>query len=197
VAVASAIDLKVAQLASGIAGAGNISQEKAQESQQAAQAVADSAVETLVEEHESVQSDDSTLALSRSFKEQYNDLMGRQTFDLGRIAVIENALSGEDVSTAVLGESNIAKLKFAVKDATDSMGQAMSLAGAGGYRAAFDIMLAADTQLLALEAQLAQIEINITAELLAAEEAQRINVDGIEGVEGVNVEESEIENAAE
>lgn len=165
VLVASTIDQKITQLSNGINGSDNISPAEAEETKKTTQEVSNSAVEVLVEEHEVEESTDSALALSRSFKEQYIGLMERQTFDLGRIAVIENALFSGSVTFAVLGESQLNKLAFQVKDATDSVGKAMSLAGAGGYRAAFEIMKEADTQLLDIEAQLAQIEINITSEL--------------------------------
>lgn len=167
ISVASTIDQKIDDLNNGLSQLpGN---ENTVETKKVAQEVSNSAVGVLVEQHEVAESEDSDRALSQSFKDQYNDLMGRQAFDLGRIAVIKNAVNSDAVSSAVLGSENLISLEFLVKDATDSVSEAMNLAAVGGYRAAFELMNEADNTLLDIEARLAVMEFAVTNELNAVD----------------------------
>lgn len=180
VTIASAIDHQIDRLNDSLDSVvASASEEEAEavgdevdEAREVADGVSDSAVETIVEVYESSESEVSASALSEAFKAQYNDIVARQTFNLGRVAVIEQTILNNDAVTyGVLGETTIRSLSFRVSDATEPVADAMSLAAAGGYRSAFEIMDGVDAALLALEQELAAIEIAImTVQLEEIEE---------------------------
>ncbi|MBT3230647.1 hypothetical protein HN358_02595 [Candidatus Uhrbacteria bacterium] len=143
--------------------------------QDAADQVAESAVDTIVESHEVEETQESATAVDRSFKNEYTSLRSRQEFNLGRVATIrlvvtENALGG------IITEDELLHMEFIVEDATDEVGRAMGLAAAGGYRAAFEILREADVTLLGIEAQLVEIESAIMA-VMSSDSSTEVPVD--------------------
>ncbi len=136
--------------------------------QEAADQVSEDAVDTIVDTHEAEETQESTQALDRSFKNEYTSLRSRQEFDLGRASTIR-AVIEENELEGIATNDELLHMEFIIGDATDDVGRAMGLAVAGGYRAAFDILRAADETLLEIEAQLVEIESAIMAAMSAPE----------------------------
>lgn len=177
IAIASAIDQKVDDLNDSLTtleGAQDTVGD-VDESKQVAREVSDSAVETIVDVHEASETEESRWALEQSFRSEYAALVSRQSFDAGRIAVIEQVLVNIDDKEAVLQGIDLDSLNYEVEAATDSVARAMDLAAAGGYRGSFEILGEADEILLALEAQLAQIEFAIMNQEAEGEEGQEVD----------------------
>ncbi len=174
-----------------------INQDQTQETLKATQEVSNSAVAVLVKEHEESQSDMSARALEKSFKTQYNNLMDRQAFDLGRVEMIETALAKSEIDDAVLSGQSLTKMRSAINDATDKVSKAMDLKAAGGYRMAFDILRQADETLLAIEADLADIENKIISarQQTDIETVETVNAEGKENSEAGEAEAESISNS--
>jgi hypothetical protein len=179
IAIASAIDQKVDDLHDSLASleATQESVEEVDEAILAVREVSDSAVETIVDAHETEETEESIWALEQSFRSEYSALVSRQTFDAGRIVVIEQVLREIDDPSAILNGVDLDKLHHNVDAATDSVARAMDLAAASGYRAAFEILREADQILLDLESQLAQVEFAIMNQESSGDEPVEVNIE--------------------
>ncbi len=206
IAIASAIDQKVDDLSDSLTTFENAQETvgEVDESKQVAREVSDSAVETIVDAHETEETEESKWALEQSFRSEYAALVSRQSFDAGRIAVIEQVLANVDDPAVLLQGIDLSSLHYEVEASTDSVARAMDLAAAGGYRGAFEILGEADEILLALEAQLAQIEFAIMNGIDASgsqadtsgdePEAQQVEVEvGTDGDSVIKLKEDSIE----
>jgi hypothetical protein len=187
IAIASVIDQKVGDLNDSLTSLEGAEEtiDDVDESKKVAREVSDSAVGTIVDAHEAGETEESKLALEQSFKNEYIALVSRQTFDAGRIAVIEQALKNVDDPSTVLNGNDLRSMNFEVDSATDSVARAMDLAASDGYRSAFEILREADEILLNLEAQIAEIEFAILNPELDEEES----IDETEENESVEVYE--------
>lgn len=150
--IASVIDDKIAQMStvSGLA--------------QAAEEAGDAVVDVLVEAHEQAP-ETSHVDITKLFRDQMEDLQKRQTFDLGRVAMIRQVLvlHPELINAAGLPtKKDVNVLEFNITAATSGVPAAMDRLTAGGSRDAFDSMNAMRGELKAVESDLADIEVAIT-----------------------------------
>ncbi|MBU0614046.1 hypothetical protein KJ766_02035 [Patescibacteria group bacterium] len=116
-----------------------------------------SVVNVVVEEHEVSATQQSESDLHSMFKNEYNAMNSRKTFDLGRVSVISEVISLNELDL----DFNSRALENDIKEATKFVPDAMNFAAQGGYRKAFELLREADTNLLELEAQLASIEFDV------------------------------------
>jgi len=156
--------------------------------QQVANNVANNAVDTIVDAHEVDESQESEVALDRSFKNEYTDLRSRQTFDLGRLSTIRLVIA-ENTLEGIATEDELLHIEFTINKATADVATAMNYAAAGGYRAAFDILREADTTLLDIEAQLAGIESAIMTAMSTDDQSQEVIEEDVEEVSSTDVDQ--------
>jgi di/tripeptidase len=117
-----------------------------------------------VEVHEEEQTALSAHELKQMFKSELGQIEARQRFDLERIEVIRTALADETIlyeSFQVPTSDQLLGYEYPIVAVDSLLSQAMSNFAAGGYRAAFATLQEIDSSLLAIEAELAQIEITI------------------------------------
>ncbi|MFA6131361.1 MAG: DUF5667 domain-containing protein [Patescibacteria group bacterium] len=150
-AIASQVNDKINEMNSTIDSQATASQE---EVTIATKETANTVVDVVVEEHEIEVKEQSKSDLNKMFREEYTDMKGREAFDLGRVEVIAGVIATNELE--IIFDVNITS--FQITQATAKVADAMSLAAAGGYRSAFDILRTADATLLTLESNLAAVE---------------------------------------
>ncbi len=126
--------------------------------------VSEVATTVAVEVHEEDQSDLSAYELKQMFKSELGQIEARQRFDLERIEVIRAALADEAIAYegfVVPTADELLAFEYPIVAVDSLLSQAMNNFAAGGFRSAFEKLQEIDTSLLAIEAQLAQIEITI------------------------------------
>lgn len=147
--------------------------ETAKEIVEATRQASDEVIETTVSAHEQNTSDElNKTELQEIFRERYTALKNREAVNLGRLSVIESAPDRAEVITG----TELRSLKSDIEAATADMEDALSLAAAGGFRDAFEILTSADKTLLYIEEVIAEKE-GLLIELInvrVAEEAEKI-----------------------
>ncbi len=174
VKIAQAIDSKIDELSSVIEESSSDGAEDVAEAEEAARAVSDTVTDVIVETHESSENLVSAHELSEMFKDDFREIQNRQTYDLGRVVVIGQALAlnPELREIEALASVDTGALEFEITDATDSVSEAMNLMAAGGFRTAFDILQEVNSALLLIEERLVNIEIEITNGLMSLASAE-------------------------
>ncbi len=152
VSVASVIDQQIDQMSevTGLA--------------EAAEEASEAVVDVLVETHDAAPQE-SHVDLGKLFRDQVEALQKRQTFDLGRVAMVRQVLTlhPELVNAAGLPtKKDLNVIEFNITDATAGVPAAMDRLTAGGSRDAFDQLNAMRDQLKLVEGDLADIEVAIT-----------------------------------
>lgn len=130
----------------------------------AAQAASDAVIEVLVDTHEAAP-ETSHVDLAQLFREQVDDLEDRQTFDLGRVAMIRKVLAAHPELASTSGlpvASDLSRLEYSITSATAGLPDAMDRLVAGGSRDAFDSLSSIGASLRSIEAEIANIEVAIT-----------------------------------
>lgn len=174
VAVASQLDASINALQTVIdkQASGEVQDAQTQEVVTKVQEAGDSVVDVVVETHESSATEYSARELELMFQSELAELRTRQTIDLGRLLVIQNALAANpEIAERVHIPTSISVMEHALTSATDAVPEAMNLIAAGGYRRAFELLRASRATLLDLEKQMAAIEISITEALIAQDPA--------------------------
>lgn len=141
-----------------------------QDAKDAARETQSTAVAVVVETHEMQGDKISERELQDMFQRELGDLRGRQTFDLHRIEVVKASAvqHAEKLMGITLPTSHdLYVLSQVIEDADIGITEAMNLFAKGDYRAAFDRLRVIDSDLLAVEARLAQTEITIVTALSA------------------------------
>jgi len=124
----------------------------------------EAATTVAVEIHEEGQTSLSAYELKQMFKSELGQIEARQRFDLERIEVIRAALADPTVSYTdftVPTSDELLAYEYPIVAVDSLLSQSMNSFAAGGFRTAFATLQEIDTSLLAIEAQLAQIEITI------------------------------------
>lgn len=131
------------------------SPETAREIVEATKEASDSVIESTVTSHEQNESNElSRNELQEMFRERYTALKNREAVNLGRLSVIESSPDRSEVVTL----NEVRSLKADIALATDKINQSLSLAAAGGFRDAFEILSTADKTLLYIEEIIAEKE---------------------------------------
>ncbi|MCH8049480.1 hypothetical protein IH979_02090 [Patescibacteria group bacterium] len=174
VQVASQIDQTIDQVNSVIdqtAAQDGESVVQVEDAREVTREISDSVVDVVVDTHEASASDASKSELQKLFRDELAEIRSRQTFDLGRLVVIENTFDANpDLLESVHLPTSLQVMKFTITNATSRVPEAMNLMAAGGHRAAFDILRQTRAALLEMESQLAQIEISITNALASLDD---------------------------
>ena len=126
--------------------------------------VSDVATTVVVEVHEEQQSALSERELKQMFKTDLGQVEARQRFDLERLDVIRAALADETiiyVGFTVPDSTQLLGYEYPIVAVDSLLSQAMNHFAIGGFRSAFKTLQDIETSLLAIEAELAQIEITI------------------------------------
>ncbi|KKW30247.1 MAG: hypothetical protein UY72_C0017G0010 [Candidatus Uhrbacteria bacterium GW2011_GWD2_52_7] len=139
------------------------------EVQESTRAASDAAVDVAVEaaEQEDVAAPDSEQSrakLEEVFHREIGTLHGRQAFDLHRVETIKATMAeyAGVLNGALLPTSDaLSLLRRNIDQATEAVPDAMKVFTKNDYRGAFDLLRDVDADLLAVEAALAEIEINI------------------------------------
>ena len=121
----------------------------------------DTALDTIVTNHEVTGAIGTAEVLQQNFQIEYTALQSRVVFSLGRLSMIETALSDNSLSLAPYNSRLFASHEL-VKEAEELMSQAMDTMAAGGYRRAFEILKQADLKLSQAESIITEIEIEMT-----------------------------------
>ncbi|EKD47220.1 MAG: hypothetical protein ACD_66C00167G0001 [uncultured bacterium] len=177
--VASVLDEKISTLQAELNAIGD---QSAKDATETTTAVSNSAVDAIMDVHEQTETQESGVALNRSFKNEYTDLRERQTFDTGRVQTI-SAIINENAIEGILSGDDILRLQFEIDQATDDVAEAMNSFAAGAYRGAFDMLRDADTTLLGIEARLASIEEQVMTVLNLQEDVEEKVEEVVEEVE--------------
>ena len=119
------------------------------------------AVAVVVDTHEDASTGASTRDMDTLFQQQLGDLRGRQTFDLHRVAVVQAALiklADRLAGTTVPSSSDFKTITYNISQADAGVDDAMDLFAHGAFRAAFDQLSQVDSNLIQIEAKLAEVE---------------------------------------
>jgi hypothetical protein len=117
-----------------------------------------------VEVHEEEQSAGSAQDLKEMFKNTLGEIETRQRFDLERLEVIRAALADPSIDYGELvlpSADDLLGYEYTIVAVDSGLSAAMNSFAAGGYRDAFERLQELDTELLQIEASLANIEITI------------------------------------
>lgn len=143
------------------------------------------ATTVVVEVHEEEGSELTKTELKEMFRKELGEIEARQTFDEHRLDTIGSILEeNKDLFAEIEGmptADDLKRLSFVIKQTKLLIPEAMNGFALGGYRHAFEILQGIDTELLALEDRVAQIEVQITAALQMpepVEEGEVIEDDG-------------------
>ncbi len=128
-------------------------------------------VDVVVDEHEVEVTERSESDLRSMFKDEYNAMNDRKAFDLGRISMIADVIDINDLDLDI----NARALENKIKDATDEVPNAMNLAARGGYRDAFEILRSADTSLIQVESNLAEVEYQVMQAMTQVRDIEEYN----------------------
>lgn len=166
--VAVAIDQKINSLNTVIDSAqANVNQvediEKVSQVREVTQGAEKAVLDVVVSTHENAE-EPSKADLDQLFHKELTELRTREARNLARLDLIESLIEqNEEVLEAAEFpvDENIGQIRFLVTDVAERDGEAMNLAAAGGYRAAFDILSAANDSLLGIEDDIAAIEIDL------------------------------------
>ncbi len=186
VAVAYQVDQKITALSNTLEANKNTESDaiNVQAAEQTTKDASDSVVEVMVEAHESAATAATTVSLESRFRDGITAINSRQTYDLGRLAVIKAALADQAVATASgIDLSKVTSAEFTVTHATDLLPEAMDLVAQGGMRAAFDILIDINQSLENVEKSITEFEIQIS--VAASSLHEEIEVES--PVEEVNV----------
>jgi hypothetical protein len=119
------------------------------------------AVAVVVETHEADATTTSTRDMSNLFQQQLGDLRGRQTFDLHRITVVQAAIAkmaDQLAGVTVPSNDDFKATTYSIKKVDAAITNAMNLFAQSAFRAAFDQLHSVDSELLQVEAKLAEVE---------------------------------------
>lgn len=182
-AIATVLDQKIDELSSVLEV--SVSVEDLAGAQSATAAVAEEVVDVMVESHEESATSNSEENLGSVFRSDLAKINSRQTFDLGRVAVIRSAINNQELlEKAGVFAPQVTAMEFAVTRSTDRMAEAMNLVAAGGFRAAFKILRDVTEVLDHVENQIAEAEIKISTAVAyldeTAEETNSLTIDGEE-----------------
>jgi hypothetical protein len=114
--------------------------------------------------HEEEQSAGSAQDLKEMFKNTLGEIETRQRFDLERLEVIRAALADPSIDYGELvlpSADDLLGYEYTIVAVDSGLSAAMNSFAAGGYRDAFERLQELDTELLQIEASLANIEITI------------------------------------
>ncbi len=128
-----------------------------QDMQDATQGATQTVVDTVVEAHEKTPEPASGRELTELLQDRMNKMVGRRTFGIGRIEVIESSKAFYSVTS----RAEIGALKLRLRTVSNQIADATELAVAGGYRKAFEIMREVEVEMSAIENALADIEIKL------------------------------------
>lgn len=174
----------------------NSSVETADQARDFTQAAADTVVDIVVETHENTADQTSAKELENLFQEEVNELRARQTFDLGRLVVIQNVFeSNEAVAAQVEVVTGLNVMEHDINQSSQDIYKAMDIMAAGGYRTAFEMLRSVREDLLEIESQLANIEIGITAVLAESPEEDIQESGEVDGEVTAEVSEEVIEES--
>lgn len=119
------------------------------------------AVAVVVDTHEAAVTGTSTRDMDTLFQQQLGDLRGRQTFDLHRVAVIQAALAklaDRLAGVTVPTSDNFKTITYNITQADAGVSEAMDLFAQSAFRAAFEQLSEIDSDLIQIEAKLAEVE---------------------------------------
>jgi len=153
------IDESVASSQSAEEGADALAAKQvAKDAQQVATGVA-------VDVHEENGSDITISEMKEMFKKNLGAIEARQTFDERRLEIIKaNIVKKWEVlkdAEGIPSEDDLKRMKYVITQTELQIPEAMNGFASGGYRSAFETLQGIDAELLALEANIAQIEITI------------------------------------
>ena len=124
----------------------------------------DQALATIVQSHETNQQRQTEESLQKNFQQRLQELETRVTLSLGRLQVIESVLANNGLLTAAYADRmDAARDAVGAHDA--SIGDAMDIFAAGGYRSAFDRLAEVESQIAVSEGIITELEIEITTGL--------------------------------
>ncbi len=119
------------------------------------------AVAVVVDTHEEASTGTSTRDMDTLFQQQLGDLRGRQTFDLHRVTVVQAALvklADRLADTKVPSSDEFKTITYNINQADAGVSEAMDLFAQSAFRAAFDQLSTIDSNLIQIEAKLAEVE---------------------------------------
>ncbi len=111
-------------------------------------------VETVsVETHEADPQEESAQSLAHLFKDRLNEVRDREAFNYGRVVML-----GQVMDPGLVDEDRLLQLNYYIESTAERVHEATSVAAAGGYGTAFDILREVDLALIEIEAQIVEIE---------------------------------------
>ncbi|MFH1767401.1 MAG: DUF5667 domain-containing protein [Patescibacteria group bacterium] len=165
VAVAYKVDQKISALSNTleVSRATENNTINVQDAERTTKDASDSVVDVMVTTHESSGTAATTISLDSRFRDGVSAIHSRQTFDLGRIAVIKSALADPALAAATgITLDKVNSVEFSTTHSTERVPEAMDLMAQGGVRAAFDILINVNQSLSNAESTITEFEIQIS-----------------------------------
>lgn len=164
--------------------------EQTEQVQQVAGQITNSIIKSVVDVHEYSTTETSERRLKEMFVKRLSSLETRRTFNLHRLDVIQERLTA-NASLAEVAElpteDDFKRLRFAIESALNQVPEAMSLFANSGYRQAFRNVEGIEAELLAVERNIAEIEIELT-NLLRQAQTGGVQTQGVSGDQEVGKE---------
>lgn len=114
--------------------------------------------EVAVETHEANPQEESEESLDKLFRDRLESIRDREAFNYGRIVVLSLA-----ADNGLVAQDELLTLNYLIESTSAQVHDAMSLAAAGGYRSAFDVLREVDDGLIAVESQIVELEAVVIA----------------------------------
>jgi hypothetical protein len=145
-----------------------------------------------VDVHEDENSEVTEKEMKEMFRSELGDIEARQTFNKHRLERLEQFFKENEklfTDEEMVSSDSFKKMAFVIKQSEFQIPEAMNGFAAGGYRTAFEVLRGIDAELLALESDIAEIEITVTAaverERVAAEEEKETEGEAVVPVEEI------------
>lgn len=181
VAVATKIDKKINELSAVLND--NSKETGVVDAQAVAEATSNGVVDVMVESHEEAGTESSSENLGKVFRTDVQKITDRQTYDLGRVAVIKGAIGTNDLAKrSGVSSEQVVIMEFSVVHSTDRLPEAMNSLAVGGYRDALNILRNIEQALAHVETQIAEAEIAITTAPQTLEEINSLTNNSLEEI---------------
>jgi hypothetical protein len=187
--IAATVDQKIialnAAIDSSLEDNGDLPSSAADEIREITRVASNGVVDVMLETHEaSLDFTASTSDMKDLFKVKLQDVRQRESIDQGRVVVIKRVALENDLEIQIQGAEREILAALAIIPGAES------LAAAGGYRAAFNVLRDVESILGAAEAMIADAEIQIIQVLNETEEAPVEDALVAEATEGTKTIES-------
>jgi len=159
------------------------------EAKNAVDSANDKAVEVLVESHETTPAKETAEDLQNTFQNDLAEINARIVRSESRLANAAGVLAEYELERAEAHLAVIESVRNVLATIDPQVDDAMDYMAVGGFRKAFEILQSAKSELRTAESNIAELEISVTAEVAALQEAEAEQAEAELEAEAVIIED--------